>query len=118
METLEKQVPTIAPSDEILEEVLRDYMAGLSLGPEIALYLVVSGDRRHFMLMHEGWEGDRRLHGAIVHAEVRDGKIWVHYDGSEAGITDDLVRAGVPKSHIVLGFQPPYARQHTGYAIA
>jgi hypothetical protein len=45
-----------------------------------------------------------------------DGKIWIHYDGIEDGITDELVAGGVPKDHIVLAFHPPYVRQHTEYA--
>jgi hypothetical protein len=102
---------------ETLEAILRVYIEVLNLDAAIAVYLVISQDRNHYMLMHEGWQGDRRFHGPIVHAEIRHEKIWIHYDGTEAGITDELVMAGVPKDHIVLAFQPPYARQHTGYAI-
>jgi XisI protein len=101
-----------------LEKVLTEYSQRLNLGPEIAVYLLVSEDRRHFMLMHEGWQGHQRLHGAIVHAEIRGDKIWLHYDGTEDGITDDLVADGIPKDHIVLAFHPPDVRAHTGYAIA
>ncbi|NEP13766.1 MAG: XisI protein [Symploca sp. SIO2C1] len=32
--------------------------------------------------------------------------------------TEELVVAGIPKSDIVLGFQPPELCPHTGYAIA
>ncbi|NEO40219.1 MAG: XisI protein [Moorea sp. SIOASIH] len=49
---------------------------------------------------------------------VRDSKIWIHYDGIEDGITDELVATGVPKDRIVLAFHPPDIRQHTGYGIA
>jgi XisI protein len=100
-----------------LEGILRGYIDALNLDAAIAVYLVISHDHNHYMLMHEGWQGDQRFHGSIVHAEIRNEKIWIHYDGTEAGITDELVMAGVPKDHIVLAFQPPYARQHTGYAI-
>lgn len=63
----------------------------------LIFYVVVSGDplrgslraRNHFMLVHEGWENHRRVHGFIVHAEIRI----------------ELVAAGVPK-------------EHTGYALA
>jgi XisI protein len=102
---------------ETLEAILRVYIEVLNLDAAIAVYLLISQDRNHYMLMHEGWQGDQRFHGPIVHAEMRDEKIWIHYDGTEAGITDELVATGVPKDHIVLAFQPPYARQHTGYAI-
>ena len=68
--------------------------------------------------MREGWENSRRVHGCVVHAEIRNDKIWIHYDGIEDGITDELVAAGVPKDHIVLAFHPPQVREHTGYALA
>ncbi len=82
---------------EILESILRGYIEALNLDVAIAVYLLISQDRNHHMLMHEGWQGDQRFHGPIVHAEMRDEKIWIHYDGTEAGITDELVAAGVPK---------------------
>jgi XisI protein len=50
---------------------------------EVLTYLVVSRDRNHYMLIQEGWENTRRIHGTIVHAEIRNDKIWIHYDGIE-----------------------------------
>jgi hypothetical protein len=85
---------------------------------DVKTYVVTSQDRNHFMLMHEGWENNRRVHGCVVHIEIRDEKIWMHYDGIEDSITEDLVAAGVPKDHIVLAFHPLDVRQYTGYAIA
>jgi len=54
----------------------------------------------------------------VVHAEIPNDKIWILYDGSEDGMTDELVASGLPKDRIVLAFHPPEVRQHTGYAIA
>ncbi|HBE18585.1 MAG TPA: hypothetical protein DEG17_19330 [Cyanobacteria bacterium UBA11149] len=45
---------------------------------------------------------------------MRNDKIWIHYDGIEDGITNELVAAGVPKERIVLAFHPPQVREHTG----
>ncbi len=84
---------------------------------EISTYLVVSRDRNHYMLIQEGWENNHRVHGTIVHAEIRNNKIWIHYDGIEDSITEELVASGVPKDHIILAFHPPHIRVHTGYAI-
>ncbi len=85
---------------------------------EILTYVLVDQERNHFLLMHEGWQGQKRIHGALVHVEIRNAKIWIHYDGIEDGITDELVAGGVPKEHIVLAFHPPYIREQTGYAVA
>ena len=79
---------------------------------------MVSRDRNHYLLMHEGWEEQRRVHGCAVHVEIRDEKLWIHYDGIEDSITAELVDAGIPKDRIVLAFHPPSVRQHTGYALA
>lgn len=103
---------------DILEKILQYYANILYRYGDIITYVVVSRDRNHFMLVQEGWENHRRVHGFIVHAEIRNEKIWIHYDGIEDGITCELVAAGVPKERIVLAFHPPQVRQHTGYALA
>jgi len=103
---------------ETLEETLQYYADLPYPYDHVKTYVVVSRDGNHFFLMHEGWQGHKRIHGMVVHAEIRDGKIWMHYDGIEGSITEELVSAGVPKENIVLAFHPPYVREHTGYAVA
>lgn len=72
--------------------------------------------RDSYLLVDVGWRGSERLHGALVHVDIIDGRIWVQYDGTEYGIANELVEAGVPRDHIVLGFKPPAVRPHTGFA--
>lgn len=69
-----------------------------------------------YLLMREGWDNGRRVHSIITHLEIINGKIWVQEDWIEHGITAELEEAGVPKSDIVLGFQPAYVRPYTEYA--
>jgi hypothetical protein len=47
--------------------------------------LIVSEDRNHFMVINEGWEGKRRIHSLIFHAEFRQGQLWMHHDGIDHG---------------------------------
>lgn len=108
---------TLTQWQALLEKTLQYYADLPYPYPDVQTYVVVSRDHNHFFLMHEGWQGNRRIHGMVVHAEIRDGKIWIHYDGIEGSITEDLVAAGVPKQNIVLAFHPPYVRAHTGYAV-
>jgi len=103
---------------ETLEKILQYYADIPYPYGNVQTYVVVSRDRNHFFLIHEGWNGQKRVHGTVVHAEIRDGKIWIHYDGIEDSITEDLVDSGVPKDHIVLAFHPLEVREHTGYAVA
>jgi hypothetical protein len=71
-----------------------------------------------YMLMTVGWEDDKRVHGCLIHVDIINGKLWIQRDGTEQGITADLVKAGIAKDHIVLGFHPADVRQHTEYAVA
>jgi hypothetical protein len=103
---------------EILEKILQ-YYAELPLRyGNTQTYVIVSQDRNHFMLMREGWDNQRRIHACLVHVEIRNEKIWIHYDGIEDGITEELIAAGILREQIVLAFHPPDVRPHTGYAIA
>jgi hypothetical protein len=71
-----------------------------------------------YLVVREGWIGSRRVHSFVAHIEIINGKIVIQEDWTEHGIARDLEAAGVPKSDIVLGFQPPEVRPLTGYAVA
>ena len=71
-----------------------------------------------YLVVVEGWQGVRRLHGCLVHVEIKGDKVWVQLDGTEDGVVGDLLAAGIPKDHIVLGFKSPQSRAHTEFAVA
>jgi hypothetical protein len=77
-------------------------------------------DRAHdsYLVMDIGWHGYERIHDALIHVEVIDGKLWIQYDGTQDGIADELVAAGIPHNRIVLGFKPPDVRPYTDFAAA
>ncbi len=59
----------------------------------------------------------RRGHGSVIHVDVRDGRVLIQHDGTEAGIASELVEAGVPKENIVLAFRPVERRPYTGFGV-
>ncbi len=103
---------------ETVEKVLRKHAELPHSYPELEEYLIIDRDRNHFLLFDVGWQQQRRVHGCLTHVQIIHGKIWIQRDGIEDGVTEELVEAGVPKSDIVLGFQPPEVRQYTEYGIA
>lgn len=72
----------------------------------------------HYQLWYVGWQGEHRIRGCVLQVDIKDGKIWIQYDGTETGMACALVQAGIPKEDIVLAFHAPHKRQYTGYAVA
>jgi hypothetical protein len=79
---------------------------------------VFDDESNTYLIVVHGFEDVRRLHGCLVHVEINDGKIWIQQDGTEYGLANELVDAGIPKDKIVLGFKQPQRREHSGFAVA
>jgi hypothetical protein len=97
---------------------LEDYASIPYASGEIRNSVVCDRTQDHYILMEMGWDGPVRVHGALIHVEFIDGKLWIQHDGTERGIADELVEAGVPRDRIVLGFRPEYVRRHTRFSAA
>jgi hypothetical protein len=109
---------TLEEYRQFIQEIISKYAMLFPSNADINNMVVVSEDRNQFLLMQEGWTHKKRIHHCLIHVQILNEKIWIHFDGTEDGITDELVTAGIPKDQIVLGFHPPYVRQHTDYAMA
>ncbi len=71
-----------------------------------------------YLVVVEGWQDVRRLHGCMAHVEIKGDEIWIQQDGTEHGLATDFLDAGIPRGRIVLGFKPPEIRAHTEFAVA
>lgn len=102
----------------IVRRIMDEYADYIPTIEGVELERVYDESHGHYELLLVGWEGHHRTHGIILHLDIRGDKIWIQHDGTKDGVAKDLVEAGIPKQHIVLGFQPPYKRPMTGYAVA
>ena len=59
----------------------------------------------------------RRVHGSVIHIDIRGGKVWIESNGTDARIGEELVAAGIPRQDIVLGFQPAAVRPLTWFGV-
>ncbi len=101
-----------------IEQILKDYIAIPYSYGDIKAQLIISNDRNNYLVMTSGWQNKKRVHGCIIHLEIIDDKIWIHRDGTEYGIANELLDAGIPKDKIVLGFHPADIRQYTDFAVS
>lgn len=79
--------------------------------------MIIDREQGHYELMYTGWHEPYRIHGSVVHIDIRNGKAWVQYDGLEHGVVNDLLEAGIPPEQIVLAFKAPSMRPLTGFAV-
>ncbi len=102
----------------ILRRILEDYATIEPAVGEIETELIIDEKMGHYELMRTGWLNGNRVHGSLIHVDIRSDKFWIQHDGTEYGVAKELVDAGVPKEHIVLAFKPPEIRKYTDFAVA
>lgn len=86
--------------------------------PGVETCLTEDPEQKTFLLHRVGWHAGKRVNNVVIFARVRDGRVWIEDDNTDLSFADELVRAGVPKEDIVLGFQPPERRHLTEFAVA
>jgi hypothetical protein len=103
---------------EIIETTLMEYTRVRYAYGDIQTEEVFDRVRDRYLLMNVGWDQGKRVHGSLVHIDIIDGNLWIQRDGTETGIAVELIRAGVPKERMVLGFRAPEVRAHIDFTVA
>jgi hypothetical protein len=102
---------------QIVQEILKEYGEAQPGYGNIEVETIFDTERDHYQIVHVGWEGQNWVHSCIIHIDIKGGKIWLQWNGTEDDIAANLVAAGVSKEDIVLGFQSPFMRKFTEYAV-
>ena len=102
----------------IVRELIERYAQYQPAHGEVQIEVIFDASNDHYELMYAGWHGPYRIHGSVLHIDIRHEKVWIQYDGTEDGIAEELVKAGIPRDRIVLAFKPPEIRPHTDFAVA
>ncbi len=109
MDTLEKY-------RRVIRKVIKDYSEIPYSFGDIQSQTVFDTEVDRYLLLIIGREGVKRVHGCLVHIDIIGDKVWIQRDGTEDGMTTELLKAGIPKDKIVLGFRSPEMRKHTEFA--
>ena len=92
------------------------YLHG-STSPNVDTVLLCDEEHDNYLLMDIGWQEQSRVKRMILFVRIKNHIIWIEEDWTEAGIAEELVRAGIPQEDVVLAFQPPNVRRYTEYAV-
>jgi hypothetical protein len=100
----------------IIRDLICEYAQIKPSVGEVEIETIFDESNDHYELMYSGWNGPYRIHGSVPHLDIRGGKVWIQHDGTEEGVAEDLVKAGIPRDHIVLAFKPLEVGKLTDYA--
>ncbi len=103
---------------QIVRQLINEYAKYKPSHGEIETEAIIDPQKDHYEVMHVGWDGQRRVHGSVVHIDIIKGKIWIQYDGTNRPVAEELLAAGVPSDDIILGFHPAQVRQYTDFGVA
>ena len=103
---------------QIIRDIIQEYAQYKPSLGDVQIEVIFDASNDHYELIYAGWNGNYRIHGSVLHIDIRDAKVWIQYDGTEDGVADELVSRGIPRGRIVLGFKPPEVRQYTDFAVA
>lgn len=103
---------------QTVRDLIQNYAQYKPSYGEVQIEVVFDEANDHYELVYSGWNGPYRVHGPILHLDIRNEKVWIQHDGTPDGIAEELVKAGIPRDQIVLGFKAPDLRQYTDYAVA
>lgn len=85
---------------------------------EIEVEPIFDTERDHYQIVSVGWNNQTRVYGCMMHLDIKDGKIWIQQNTTEADLANELVEMGVPKQDIVIGFHTPKMRQLSDFGVA
>jgi hypothetical protein len=100
----------------IIREIIQQYATFKPARGDVQIETIFDEANDHYELIYAGWNGPYRIHGSVLHIDIRNGKVWIQHDGTEEGVAEALVKAGIARDRIVLAFKPPEARPFTEFA--
>ena len=110
----------IAKYREAILSFFNNYLAETApmLDSTVEYSILSDKENLNFQLLSSGWRGKHFVFGPLFHFEIKNEKIWMQCNNTEREVVDELMANGINKQDIVLGFLPPYAREHSGFAVA
>lgn len=107
----------LAKYRQLVSHILAEYSQYQPASDDLEIQAVFDEQRGHYQVVTLGWEGKKYVHYCLIHIDLKGDKIWIQWNMTEKDLAEDLVKLGVPKEDIVIGFHPPFMRELTAYAV-
>ncbi|NEP13980.1 MAG: XisI protein [Symploca sp. SIO2C1] len=100
-----------------IRQILEQYARYKPSHGNIEIQTIFDTEHDHYQVVAIGWDEKERVYGCSIHLDIKDRKIWIQVNNTEWDIGQALIDLNIPKEDIVIGFQPPYLRRYSGYAV-
>lgn len=67
--------------------------------------IAIDEKRGQYLLMGVGWDGALRVRSVVFHAQLKDGKVYIEWDGTSPSMTEELMARGLAREDLVLAFE-------------
>ncbi len=74
---------TVKQYREIIQHLIGQYAQYRSARGEVQVEVIFDEANDHYELIYTGWNGPYRIHGSVVHIDIRQEKIWIQHDGTD-----------------------------------
>jgi len=102
----------------IVKRILAEHAEQVPSHGKIETLPLFDDSHDNYAVLDLGWDRTGRVHAVILHLRIKNGKVWIEQDGTEEGVANELLAAGIPQQDIVLGFYRPERRAITEFAVA
>lgn len=100
-----------------IKELLQRFASIPSATGNVVLDTIFDDTQNRYQVIAQGWENAKRIHSTLIHIDMKEDRVWLQHDSTDAEIAEELVRLGIPRERIVLGFLPETVRPHTDFAV-
>jgi hypothetical protein len=77
---------------------------------------VFDDEQGRYQVVALGWIENKYVADTVIYLELSGDLIWLHADNTDWGVGEELLRRGITKNQIVIGWLTPFMRKHSGYA--
>lgn len=95
---------------ELMKAVIEEWAAVSEGDPEIETMVIFDDEHQQYLMVSAGWTPKTREHAIIFHARIRDGKVWIEWDGTAPSMSEELLRRGVARKDVVFNWHDPDVR--------
>ena len=80
----------------IIRELIQRYAQHKPACGEVQIEVIFDETNDHYELIYAGWNGPYRIHGSVLHIDIRQEKVWIQYDGQRTALLKSVSKRVFP----------------------